>query len=310
MPILKKFGCSSFFICTGLSILIAAILSFIYFKFRSIRLYVLYLSISILVFPIKFCLFSPARKIIFPKLVNVKTGKSLRKNNPSIIFIIFDEFPLATLLNDKGDINKELFPNFASLAGDSYWFKKATSVSDATPFSVPAILSGKYPHVFKNTIPVLSDHPRNLFTWLGGTYDIIAYEPLSRLAPRRVEKLIPGKDFKLRMKLIIIDTWYIYLHIIFPPEFKKKLPPIKYNWVNYRVKLSPDEKTSRTHKTSLGLKQWTKNVMVTMGAHQGKKLRHLIKTINYSKKPILYFMHICFPHYPWKFFPSGRRYKS
>ena len=59
-----------------------------------------------------------------------------------MVLIVFDELPLAALLNERGQIDAKRFPNFAALARDSDWFRNAVTVADTTEQAVPAIFSG------------------------------------------------------------------------------------------------------------------------------------------------------------------------
>ena len=56
--------------------------------------------------------------------------------------IVFDEFPVASLLDGEGNIQAEHFPNFARLAADGTWFRNAVGVHQGTVKAVPTILSG------------------------------------------------------------------------------------------------------------------------------------------------------------------------
>ena len=53
---------------------------------------------------------------------------------------------------------------------------------DYTFWAVPAILDGRRPAV--EELPVVADHPQNLFTLLSGSgYEVHASEPVTRLCP-------------------------------------------------------------------------------------------------------------------------------
>ncbi len=99
-----------------------------------------------------------------------------------IVFLLFDELPLASLLDDRMRIDAELFPNFARLAEDSFWFRNTATVATFTGEALPAILTGSYPD-----IPASSDamYPHNLFTVLGDEYEVVAHEDLPRLCTPR-----------------------------------------------------------------------------------------------------------------------------
>lgn len=86
--------------------------------------------------------------------------------------IVLDEFPLTTLLDEKMQIDRTRFPNFAGLADHAYWFRNATTVSDSTLVSVPTILSGVSPVLGKKRLPTLADYPKTLFTLLADTHQL------------------------------------------------------------------------------------------------------------------------------------------
>ena len=58
-----------------------------------------------------------------------------------IVLVVFDELPLATLLDEQGGINSARFKNFAALSRESSWFSNATTVAEMTDYAVPAILT-------------------------------------------------------------------------------------------------------------------------------------------------------------------------
>ncbi len=59
-----------------------------------------------------------------------------------VVMIVFDEFPVASLLDGEGNIQAEHFPNFARLAADGTWFRNAVGVHQQTEKAIPTILTG------------------------------------------------------------------------------------------------------------------------------------------------------------------------
>ena len=59
-----------------------------------------------------------------------------------VVMLVLDELPLISLVTPEGDINANLFPNFARLADESHWFRNGISNSIATTDSVPLALTG------------------------------------------------------------------------------------------------------------------------------------------------------------------------
>jgi hypothetical protein len=101
-----------------------------------------------------------------------------------VVIVVFDELPLASLLDERGRIDARTFPGFARLAGGSTWYRRARAVADRTTMAVPAILSGEEPD--DSRLPVATDHPRNVFTLLGGSYEETVYESATDICPHRI----------------------------------------------------------------------------------------------------------------------------
>lgn len=98
-----------------------------------------------------------------------------------VVMVVFDEFPLTSLLGRGGRIDARRYPNIAALAGDSTWFANATGVHDRTTKAVPAILTGGLPRSGK--LPLARDHPRSLFTFLRRSHEMNVSEEATSLCP-------------------------------------------------------------------------------------------------------------------------------
>jgi hypothetical protein len=83
-----------------------------------------------------------------------------------ILFLVFDELSLKHIMKD-GEINRELFPNFAQLASDSMWFQNAMTNHFETAEALPTILTGR-------VAPVVGTP--NIFDLLGSEYRINVME--------------------------------------------------------------------------------------------------------------------------------------
>jgi hypothetical protein len=99
----------------------------------------------------------------------------------NVVLVIFDEFAPTSLMTQGGQIDGIRYPNFAALARSSTWYRNATTVSDATDWAVPAIVTGQVPR--RDQMPVVADHPENLFTLLGRIYEVHAFQAVTRLCP-------------------------------------------------------------------------------------------------------------------------------
>ena len=153
------------------------------------------LSPALVLFPGLFIFYSPVYQLLFPKADTVVI-RHLPPSSPPIVMVLFDEFPLNSLLDAERHIDDIRYPHFAALAREATWFRNATTVSPSTPQAIPAILTGKYPD--PTLLPTAADHPHNLFTWLGGAYDIKAFGAITQLCP---ETLCPRTHASVRRRL-------------------------------------------------------------------------------------------------------------
>ena len=99
-----------------------------------------------------------------------------------VVLIVFDAFRTTLLEDDRGRIDASRYPNIAALAGESTWYRNATTAHENTIFSVPAILDGREPRAGSQPVP--RDHPQNLFTLLQGDYRLNVHEEATQLCPR------------------------------------------------------------------------------------------------------------------------------
>ena len=112
------------------------------------RLWLRFLTPAPVVFALLFLLVSPTSALVLPARTATGPGPAAAPapgSHPPEVMILFDEFPLSSLLDAKGRINKRVYPNFAALAGQSTWYRNATGVAGFTPWALPAMLTGRYP---------------------------------------------------------------------------------------------------------------------------------------------------------------------
>jgi len=107
-----------------------------------------------------------------------------KPKHPNVVLIVFDEFGGDILRGPNGTIDAGRFPHFAALARDGTWFRNAQTRYDETTKAVPLILDGMAPR--PGVRPIVRDHPRSIFTALGGAgYRIVASEEATAMCPRR-----------------------------------------------------------------------------------------------------------------------------
>jgi hypothetical protein len=105
-----------------------------------------------------------------------------RPAKPHVVLLIMDEFPGDSLLDGRRRIDPVRYPNFASLAADSTWFRNGYSIYDSTSKATPLILDGIWPR--PGTSPDRRGHPRSLFDMFARNgYRIVVSEEATALCP-------------------------------------------------------------------------------------------------------------------------------
>ncbi len=156
------------------------------------------LSPVTLLFLALFLLFSPVSDLVLPEDESAAAATAIGGDTP-VVMVIFDEMSNPFLLDRAGDIDKSRFPHLARLADRSTWYRNATTVADVTTQAVPAILTGK--RSAPGSLPTFSDHPDNLFTLLGTSYDLDVRESVSRMCP---EDLCGSRDNRVGQEQAVV----------------------------------------------------------------------------------------------------------
>src|SRR5438874_12221583 len=100
---------------------------------------------------------------------------------PPVVIVVFDALPVQLLEDGQGNVDPVRFPSFAAFARTGSWYRNATTISEATQYSVPAMLDGRKP--VPGTPSTLAGHPVNLFTLLAPYYRLNVNEEATQLCP-------------------------------------------------------------------------------------------------------------------------------
>lgn len=275
----------------------AVVFALLYVRSGGLRSFLSVLSPAALVFAGVF-LFNPSvRRVRDPQ----GAGRAVAgvEAETTVAFLILDELPLSSLLDEQLQF-EALFPNFARLAGESWWFRNATASHVQTTTVVPALLSGKMPQL--GLLPFAADHPDSIFTLLGSSHRLRVKETVTGVCPEELTgEVIQVDPFEARMRSLWDDLSVVYQHIVGPPAFVETLPTVSGVWGNFRAEM-PD-----FGDASLGdILRDLRGAAVQAGRVQ--LLREFLETIDTETQPTLYFTHAVLPHKPWVLLPSGRQY--
>ncbi len=281
----------------------------LYFGSSSYRTFLTVLSPAALLFPLLFLFGSPVRKLVLPATVagsDGQPGVDRPADAAPVVMVIFDALSLSSLLDEKNEVDPARYPNLAALARDATWFRDTVTASDNTLISVPIIVSGLLP-ARSGLLPQTTDHPDNLFTWLGDAgYRLNVVESRTRLCPSRLcSPRVPVRGLWRRLDELATDLAVIYLHRVLPDALTVRLPSIENRWSHF---------TERTLGTRLGL---AREPDADPGA-ETDGIRHrddvpgmfadFLEQVAPGDRPALHFIHMVLPHGPWRYLPSGREY--
>ncbi|MCI0617521.1 sulfatase-like hydrolase/transferase, partial [bacterium] len=266
---------------TTVTFLFSVLIATGYFRFPNLRYFFVFLTPAILVIPILFLSNPQIRKILSwkePVLPHVNA----QTTNP-IVFIVFDEFPLTSLLNAEGFIDEKMYPNFARLARSSDWYRNATTVSSQTGTSIPAIVTGSMPK--PGNLPTARDYPRNLFSLFNESHELNAMGATATLSPKQH---VQSQSTINRWRSLLSDIWIVYLQIVLPHEWTLSLPAATGAWGNFAGASSSSDEL----------------------ASPKEEFESFLNSIHSTQRPTLYFLHSDLPHSPWRYLPDGRRYST
>ena len=293
---LKRTGASSAVVIPA-SLLVGAGLAFLYTRAQAVRSFLSVLAPAPIVFCALFLFFSP----ITPLLSRDDAQALARVESATpVVVVVFDEFALTSLLRPNGRIDAVRYPNFARLASGSYWFRNAGTVHELTEFAVPALLTGERPS--RATLPIVSDHPRNLFTLLGGTHAIDAEEPITNLCPREVCPADPP-PLPERMRTLLSDMRVVTPHELLPADLREHLPSVTASWQGFAPSGAPGA------GDLVAARNFGREATEAIDARTASFERFL-RRIRPERRPTLDFLHVLLPHAPLQYLPSGRSYGS
>ncbi|WP_442791960.1 sulfatase-like hydrolase/transferase [Micromonospora sp. NBC_01740] len=239
---------------------------------------------------------SPTSTVVLPRGEGGAAGVAGPGNHPPVVVLVLDELPLVSLLGADGRIDAARFPHFAELAGGSTWYRNATGVSGWTPYALPAMLTGRYPQ--RAAAPHYSQYPDNLFTALGGLYDVRAEESITRLCPpSRCEQPVSPEQ---GMGVLIRQAGGLLRQVTAPVD--SRVDPED----SYRERTRAEAGVDAAEPVPADPKfRWD-----SLDDNQPARFASFLAGLRPAPRPTLHFLHLLMPHSPWAYLPSGARYDA
>lgn len=238
-------------------------------------------------------------RLILPQDEKVELADSIGGQVP-VVMVIFDEFPAATLMDERGAIDRRRFPGFARLARSSTWYPNATTVADYTARAVPAIMTGLVPDGSK--LPIALDQPHSIFTLLGRSYSMNVREAITRLCPESLCQpdagAHAGPGLTTRLKSLIQDLKYVEGRLVLPSDLAAKLPEVSTTFGDFGgiEGLAPHKRAGAFARD-------------LFAPPSPRELAEFVNEIPADGRT-LSLIHMELPHEPFRFLPSGRSYND
>jgi hypothetical protein len=282
----------------ALALVIGGLASLAYHRTRAVRSLASFLIPAPAIFLAIFLLFSDVSELVLPQpspAVYAATGET----EAPVVMVVFDELPSSTLMDSRERINAHRFPNFADLAHHSTWYRNATTVADHTAVAVPAILTGSYPD--PGALSTAADQPHSLFTLLGNSYHMNVHESVTQLCPTSICERTGVGTLPDRLAGLVSDLSLVSEHLLLPSSIARNLPPVSEGYSNFRSGGAGTGSSADVAATGLRRRG--------LGTNRDKILSPFLDGIR-PGPATLDFMHILFPHAPWRNLPSGQAYQT
>ncbi len=239
-------------------------------------------------------------------------------NETSVVLIVFDELPIAGLLDADQQLDPTRAPNLVGFANDTAtWYPDTTTVSARTQWAVPSILTGNDANLA--AAPTAAQHPQNLFTETAGSHDMLVAETITRLCPEAAcaERGI-GEAVDDATGNILSDTRVLYLHTVLPAGLADRwLPPINTGWTGFGLTSDDDGDGPADDAGDVAvapeeLADATSFDWLDGDLRQDQRLRfeQFIDALSENDGPTVSYGHVLLPHAPWRYLPDGTLYNG
>jgi Sulfatase len=291
----------------AIAVALGAAAAIAYSRLRPVRSFLSVLSPAPLVFLVLFLVVSDVSHLVFTKDVDVQAA-GVTSRVP-VVVAIFDEFPVHSLMDEHGRIDASLYPNFARLARGSTWYRNTASVDQDTPYAVPAIMDGRFPR--KDHLPVAADHPQNIFTLLGGNYQLHVREDATAICPPSLCTDEDRGSFGERMESLWDDLSLVYAHLVLPDDLERDLPSVTETWGSFNEGAGTRDAVAVTAGTRRETKEHRyRRLHANLKQGRPGRWESFVSGIRGGLRPRLHLIHILMPHVPFQYLPSGRAYRT
>ena len=266
-----------------------------YARSTGVRSFATWLAPAPVVVLVLFLAVSPARDIVFAP--DVAAAAIRTTSTTPVVMVVLDEVSMTTFLDADGRLDAAAYPNLARLARRATAYRTFTAAGDETVKVISALLTGNPWRLGKGVLPIASDYPRNLFTLLGGSFEMHVSEEASDLCPPRICAAgAAGGSERSSLRDLVHDATVVYAHLVAPPAIERHLTPTDQTLGRFDDDATLDHHGHRAVLRALG------------EGGRPRRFAAWLRSIRPTRRPALYFKHLLLPHLPWQYLPDGRAY--
>ena len=259
------------------------------YGFPAVRSFATWLTPAIVVFPLGL----PARPC---HLADGLAGPRTTRRSPPghapptpIVFVVFDQFPLTSLLAPDGSIDATDLSRIRRARAHVHVVSERDDGRRADDVGAAADPVG--PVRGAGQLPTAADYPYNLFTALGQSYKMAVFEPLTGLCPDSICPPSAAVRDAPTLLPMLTDSSVVLAHRVVPRGLAGGLPPVDENWRGFA-------------EAQDFQRQW--------GRERERDRRRIIDNFLEAITPgnqdaTLYFLHALLPHEPYEYLPSGQK---
>lgn len=208
------------------------------------------------------------------------------KSETPVVFIVLDELPTKSLLDDAGQIDAIRFPNLAAFASESTWYRHHSTVAPFSDLAIPSILTGQEPRLVP---PLWTEYPDNLFTLLAPTHDLVVFESFTKLCGMHTcNEGPPGTAVEKSPRFGALGETVVDL------------------WIDRITPGAPtDSTTDQFAEAGAPAPDFAAEDDVAQRPARAEAFLH---ALDQGERPALYFLHLVLPHAPFHVYPDGTAY--
>ena len=296
----------------------AVVGAYAYLRFEAFGAWIRLLSVANLFFLGQFVLLAPVADWIGG---GTQSALELEGESdeplPSVLMLVFDEWPTQSILADDETVDEVRFPNLASFAGDSTWYRHFTTVSPFTQSAVPALLDGRDP----NGEATWNDHPESLFSLLAGSHNLVVSESVTQLCgfdscgarpvppppPDDAEvtaPALPDIDTGPRWGRIVDVAWEAWADLATPGRLETT-----ESFDDFEEEItSAEPELQRPGAGPSDAESAVERYVATRLTVQPNRHVLFVDALRPTDEPFLGFFHLILPHQPWTLRENGSPY--